>query len=91
MSIIYFFYFLLIIISYLVFSYFLGYSIFDIYYKFSISYGMTPHSPELLEEEIPSKCVVLFLLDGSTSDSFFNSLNMGKTPYLREILEKRGV
>lgn len=91
MSIISIFYYLLIIILFVGFSFLLGYSIFDINYKFSISYGMTPHSPELSEDEIPSKRVVLFLLDGSTSDTFFKALNMGKTPYLREILEKRGV
>lgn len=91
MNILSIFYFLLIIILFLGFSILFGYSIFDTYYKFSISYGMTPHSPELSEEEIPSKRVVIFLLDGSTSETFFKTLNMGKTPYLREILEKRGV
>jgi phosphatidylinositol glycan class N len=91
MNIISFFYSLLVISLFIGFSFLLGYSLFDVNYKFSISYGMTPHSPELSEDEIPSKRVVLFLLDGSTSDTFYKASNMGQTPYLREILEKRGI
>jgi len=63
----------------------------DIYYNFSLNYGMTPHSADLSPEEVSSNRVVLFVLDGSRADTFYNALSMGKTPYLRNVIENRGV
>ena len=64
---------------------------FDIFYKFPLNYGMTPHSSNLTEEEIPSNRVVLIILDGVRADTFFESVSSGKSPFLRNIVTKRGV
>jgi len=63
----------------------------DIFYKFPLNYGMTPHSSNLTEEEIPSNRVVLIILDGVRADTFFESVSSGKSPFLRNIVTKRGV
>ena len=75
----------------LIFHILFGYSILDTYYNFSLNYGMTPHSSNLSEFEIPSNRIVLFILDGSRADTFFDAISRGKTPYLRDIIENRGV
>ena len=85
------FYYFLIIIIYIIFHLIIGYSMFDIFYKFPLNYGMTPHSSNLTEEEIPSNRVVLIILDGVRADTFFESVSSGKSPFLRNIVTKRGV
>lgn len=46
------------------------YSMFDIFFKFSLSYGMTPHSSSLEEKDIPSNRIVVVALDGTRTDAF---------------------
>ena len=84
------FYFLIIIIGCTVHILF-GYSMFDIFFKFPLNYGMSPKSANLIEEEIPSNRVALFVLDGTRADSFFESIARGKSPFLRNVIENRGV
>ena len=85
------FYFFIIILIGTIFHLLFGYSMFDIFFVFPLNYGMTPHSPDLLDEEIPSDRVAIFILDGTRADSFFESIASGKSPFLRNILENRGV
>ena len=86
-----FIYFVLLILIGFIFHILFGCGILDIYYNFSLNYGMTPHTANLSESEIPSNRIVLFILDGSRADAFFDALSRGKTPYLRDIIENRGV
>lgn len=46
------------------------YSMFDIFFKFSLSYGMAPHSSSLEEKDIPSNRIVVVALDGTRADAF---------------------
>ena len=85
------FYYFLIIFIYIIFHLIIGYSMIDIFYKFPLNYGMTPHSSNLTEKEIPSNRVVLIILDGVRADTFFESVSSGKSPFLRNIVTKRGV
>lgn len=84
-------YLIVLFIIGIIFHVLFGYSMLDVYYNFSLNYGMTPHSADLSPEEVSSNRVVLFVLDGSRADTFYNALSMGKTPYLRNIIENRGV
>ena len=68
-----------------------SYSMFDIFFKFPLNYGMTPHSPDLSEEEILSNRIAIFILDGARSDIFFEIVESGKSPFIKNIIEKRGV
>ena len=83
--------FFLIIILGLIVHLLFGYSMFDIFFKFPLNYGMTPHSPELSDDELPSNRVALLVLDGARADSFFEAASSGKSPFLRDIIENRGV
>jgi len=85
-----FYYFEIIIIG-ILFHLIFSYSIFDIFFNFKINYGMTPHSPSLNENEIPSKRVSIIIIDGARMDTLFNLISSGKTPFLQEIIEKRGI
>ena len=91
MKIVVFIHFLIIIMIGSVFHLLFGYSMFDIFFKFPLTYGMTPHSANLTENEIPSNRIVVWALDGTRSDIFFETIANGKTPFLKEIVEKRGV
>ena len=83
--------FFIIILLGSIFHLIFGYSMFDIFFKFPLSYGMTPHSPNLSENEIPSNRVAIFGLDGTRADSFFEAIASGKSPFLRDVLENRGI
>ena len=83
--------FLLIIFIGSIFHLLYGYSMFDIFFKFPLTYGMTPHSPSLSEDEIPSNRLVIMVLDGTRADVFFETIANGKAPFLKEVVEKRGV
>ena len=85
-----FFYFLIIFIG-IIFHLLYGYSMFDIFFKFPLNYGMTPHSSNLSEDELPSNRVVLLVLDGVRADTFFECISSGKSPFLRNIITKKGV
>ena len=80
-----FFYFLIIFIG-IIFHLLYGYSMFDIFFKFPLNYGMTPHSSNLSEDELPSNRVVLLVLDGVRADTFFECISSGKSPFLRNII-----
>ena len=84
------YYFIIILIG-MIFHLLFGYSIFDIYFRFPLDYGMTPHSSNLSEDEIPSNRIAIFILDGIRVDTFFESVASGKAPFLRNIIENRGV
>lgn len=75
----------------MIFHLLFAYSMFDIFFKFPLNYGMTPHSSNLSEEEIPSNRIVLFVLDGTRADTFFETIASGKAPFLRNIIDNRGV
>lgn len=85
-----FFYFLIILIGIIIHILY-GYSMFDIFLKFPLNYGMTPHSSNLPDDELPSNRVVLFILDGVRADTFFECISSGKSPFLRNIVTKKGV
>ena len=85
-----FYYFLIIIIG-IIFHLLFGYSMFDIFFKFPLNYGMIPHSSNLTNEETPSKRVVLIILDGVRTDTIYEVISSGKTSFLRDIVTKRGV
>ena len=68
-----------------------GYSMFDIYYKFPLSYGMPQYSPFLPLDENLSKRIAFVLLDGVRPEAFFEALSSGKMPFLRNVVEKRGM
>ena len=88
MKIIYYFEIIVIgILLHLIFSY----SMLDIFFNFKINYGMTPHSPSLNENEIPSKRVSIIIIDGARLDTLFNLISSGNTPFLKEVIEKRGI
>ena len=84
------YYFIIILIG-MVFHLLFGYSMFDIFFKFPLNYGMTPHSSNLSEDEIPSNRVAIFVLDGTRADSFFEAVASGEAPFLRNVIENRGV
>jgi len=84
------YYFIIILIG-MVFHLLFGYSMFEIFFKFPLNYGMTPHSSNLSEDETPSNRVAIFVLDGKRCDSFFEVLASGEAPFLRNIIENRGV
>ena len=84
------YYFIIILIG-CIFHIIFGYSMFDIFFKFSLSYGMTPHSSSLEENEIPSDRIAIIALDGVRVDVFYETIANGKSPFLREIIENRGV
>ena len=84
------FYFLIIFIG-IVFHMLFGYSMFDIFFKFPLNYGMTPHSSNLTDSELPSNRLVLMILDGVRADTFFEAIASGKSPFLRNVVTKRGV
>jgi phosphatidylinositol glycan class N len=52
---------------------------------------MTPHSASLSENEIPSNRVVIMALDGVRADVFFETIGNGLAPFLKDIVENRGV
>ena len=52
---------------------------------------MTPHSPQLSENEIPSKRVVILIIDGVREDILYEIIGQGKAPFLKEIIEKMGL
>lgn len=85
-----FYYFEIIIIG-IFFHLIFSYSMFDIFFNLKINYGMTPHSPSLNEYEIPSKRLSIIIIDGARMDTLFNLISSGKTPFLQEIIEKRGI
>ena len=85
-----FYYFEIIVIG-IFFHLTFSYIMFDIFFNFKINYGMTPHSPSLKENEIPSKRVSIIIIDGARMDTLFNLISSGKTPFLQEIIEKRGI
>ena len=88
MKIIYYFEIIVIgILFHLIFSY----SMLDIFFNFKINYGMTPHPPSLNENEIPSKRVSIIIIDGARMDTLFNLISSGKTPFLKEVIEERGI
>jgi len=88
MKIIYYFEIIVIgILFHLIFSY----SMLDIFFNFKINYGMTPHPPSLNENEIPSKRVSIIIIDGARMDTLFNLISNGKTPFLKEVIEERGI
>ena len=91
MKVMEFFHYLIMIIIGSVFHLLFGYSMFDIFFKFPLNYGMTPHSSNLTENEIPSNRIVIIALDGTRSDIFFETIAQGKSPFLKEIVENRGV
>ena len=84
------YYFIIILIG-MIFHLLFAYSMFDIFFKFPLNYGMTPHSSQLSEDEIPSNRIAMFVLDGTRADTFFETIASGKAPFLRNILENRGV
>lgn len=86
-----FFHYLLIVVIGIIIHILLGYSMFDIFFKFPLTYGMTPHSSNLTESEYPSNRVVLLILDGVRADTFFECISSGKSPFLRNIVTNRGV
>jgi phosphatidylinositol glycan class N len=63
----------------------------DIFYKFPLNYGMPSHSANLAKEEILSNRVVLISFDGFRADTFYETINMGKNPFLENIIKNRGV
>ena len=91
MKVMEFFHYLIMIIIGSVFHLLFGYSMFDIFFKFPLNYGMTPHSSNLTQNEIPSNRIVIIALDGTRSDIFFETIAQGKSPFLKEIVENRGV
>ena len=64
---------------------------FDIFFKFPINFGMTPQSPNLSEDELPSNRVALFVLDGTRADSFFEAIYSSRNGFLRNVVRNRGV
>ena len=84
------FFFIIIVIGSII-HLLLIYSMFDIFFKFPINFGMTPHSPNLSENELPSNRVVIFMLDGIRADSFYEGIYSKKNGFLRKVIEKRGV
>ena len=86
-----FYYYFGIITIGILFHLIFSYSMLDIFFNFKINYGMTPHSPSLNENEIPSKRVSIIIIDGARMDTLFDLISSGKTPFLQEILEKRGI
>jgi phosphatidylinositol glycan class N len=64
---------------------------FAIYFKFSINYGMTPHSSELSEDEIPAKRVAIIITDGVRADLLYEVISIGETPFLQNIIESKGI
>ena len=63
----------------------------DVFYKFPLNYGMPSHSANLAKEEILSNRVVLISFDGFRADTFYEAINMGKNPFLENIIKNRGV
>lgn len=84
------FFFLIIVIGCVIHLLF-AYSMFDIFFKFPLNFGMTPHSPNLSEDELPSYRVALFVLDGTRADSFFEAVSNGKSLFLKNVIKTRGV
>ena len=84
------FFFIIIVIG-LVIHLLFAYSMFDIFFKFPLNFGMTPHSPNLSEDELPANRVALFVLDGTRADSFYEAIYSGKSRFLRNVIENRGV
>ena len=84
------FFFMIIVIGSVIHLLF-AYSMFDIFFKFQINFGMTPHSPNLSEDELPSNRVAVFVLDGTRADSFFEAIHSSRNGFLRNVIEKRGV
>ena len=80
-----------IIIKGIIFHLIFGYSMFAIYFKFSINYGMTPHSSELSEDEIPAKRVAIIITDGVRADLLYEVISIGETPFLQNIIESKGI
>ena len=80
-----------IIIKGIIFHLIFGYSMFAIYFKFSINYGMTPHSSELSEDEIPAKRVAIIITDGVRADLLYEVISIGETPFLQNIIENKGI
>ena len=84
------YYFWIVFIG-IIFHMLFGYSMFDIFFKFPLNYGMTPHSSNLTEGETPSDRVVLIVLDGVRADTFFECVSSGRSHFLRNIVTKKGV
>jgi hypothetical protein len=61
----------------------------DIFYKFPLNYGMPSHSANLTKEEILSNRVVIISFDGLRVDTFYEAINMGKNPFLENIIKNR--
>ena len=80
-----------IIIIGIIFHLIFGYSMFNIFFQFSLNYGMTPHSSSLSEKDIISKRVVIIVTDGVRSDLIFELISLGKAPFLKGIIEKKGL
>lgn len=85
------FQFILIIVLSLFFHILFGYSMMDVLYKFPLNYGMPPHSASLSDNETLSDRVVILAFDGFRADTFFETINFGKNPYLQKIIRERGV
>ena len=85
------FYFFILISLGTVFHILFVYSMFDIFFIFPLNYGMTPHSSSLSEDEIPSNRVVIIALDGVRADVFFETIGNGLAPFLKDVIENRGV
>jgi len=85
------FHFFLIIILSIFFHILFGYSMMDILYKFPLNYGMPTHSASLSDEETLSDRVVILAFDGFRADTFYETINYGKNPYLQKIIRERGV
>ena len=85
------FYFFILISLGTVFHILFMYSMFDIFFIFPLNYGMTPHSSSLSEDEIPSNRVVIMALDGVRADVFFETIGNGLAPFLKDVIENRGV
>ena len=84
-------YIIILIIISLFFHILFGYSMMDVFYKFPLNYGMPSHSANLTKEEILSNRVVLISFDGFRADTFYETINMGKNPFLENIIKNRGV
>ena len=61
------------------------------FYKFYLNYDMIPHSSNLIEEKLLSNRTVLTIFDCIRANIFFESVLNGKSPFLRNIVTKRGV
>ena len=85
------FYFFILILIGTIFHILFMYSMFDIFFIFPLNYGMTPHSASLSENEIPSNRVVIMALDGVRADVFFETIGNGLAPFLKDVVENRGV